>query len=80
MGGGLEHHSGALQTQGLSHGEGDQKAVWLDELHARGQKWLWLRTLAGELPWINRDRRRKIVQACGQRVVARLLRRIERWP
>ncbi len=30
-------------------GKGDQTTVWLDELHARGQKWLRLRTLAGEL-------------------------------
>jgi len=31
-------------------GKGDQTAVWFDELHARRQKWLRLRTLAGELP------------------------------
>jgi len=44
--------------------------VWLDELNAQRQKWLRLNPLAGELPGISRERRRKIVQACVQRVVA----------
>ena len=47
-------------------GKGDQTTVWLDELHARGQKRLRLGTLAGELP----ERWGEIVVACSQRVVA----------
>ena len=50
-------------------GKEDQTAVWLDELHARGQKWLPLRTLSGELPGKSRERWREILVACGQRVV-----------
>jgi hypothetical protein len=65
----VEHHSDAPQTQGLSQGEGGQTTIWLDELLARGQKWLRLGTLAGELPGISRVRWREIVEACDQQVV-----------
>jgi len=70
MGGGLDHHSGALQTQDLSQEvRGADEWLACDELHARGQKWLRLGTLAGELAGISRERWRVIVQGCGQRVV-----------
>jgi len=35
-----------------------------------GEKWLRLRTLAGDLPGISRERWREIGKACGRRVVA----------
>ena len=69
MGGALEHHSGALQTQGLSHGEKGPRRLSGLTSYARRQKWLRLRTLAGEMPRISIERWREIVQACGQRVV-----------
>jgi hypothetical protein len=72
MGGALEHHSGVLQTQGLSQ-RGDQTTVWFDALHARGQKRLRLSTLAGELPkppGFYIERWREILVACGRRGMA----------
>ena len=69
MGGALEHRSGALQTQGLSHGEKGPRRLSGLTSYARRQKWLRLRTLAGEIPPIIIERWREIVQACGQRVV-----------
>ena len=55
-------------------GKENQTSVWLDEFHPRGQKWLRLGTLAGELPGISRERWGEIGEACGQRVVV-----FERW-
>lgn len=70
MGGALEHHSGALQAQGLSHGEKGPRRLSGLTSYARRQKWLRLRTLAGEMPGISREQWREIGEACGQRVVA----------
>ena len=70
MGRARENHSDAPQTQGLSQGTGAQTTAWLDALNAKGQKWLRLTTLAGELPGINREQWLEIVVAFSQRVVA----------
>jgi len=60
-----------MQTQDLSQEvRGPDEWLACDELHARGQKWLRLGTLAGEQAGISRERCREIVQACEQRVVA----------
>ena len=57
----------SCRLRARAKGKGDQTAVWLDELHARGQKWLRLGTLAGKLPkrlGFSRKRCREIAGAC----------------